>query len=121
MPSCLAVRMSHAEGTEGVRQHRFLYIDPNAIAWRWPTETSRHWVGPGLMATYEDVLKGFVGEAMTAQLMDTLEAEPEVRERLDVPLRHSLLASGQRGLATRQCGGAFADLRVGRCRAVNVS
>src|SRR5262249_24394065 len=29
---------------------------------------------------------------VTAQLMDTLEAEPEVRERLDVPLRHGLLA-----------------------------
>lgn len=90
-PLGLAVRMSRSEGG-GAGHHRFLYFDPNAIAWRWPTETAQHWAGPGVLATFEDVLKGFVESAVTAQLMDTLEAEPEVRDRLDVPLRHGLLA-----------------------------
>jgi len=91
-PLGLAVRMARNEQGANLSHHRFLYIDPNATTWNWAGSGERRWPGPGLLSTFEDVLKGFVGTAVTAQLMDTLEAAPEVRDRLDVPLRHGLLA-----------------------------
>ena len=84
--------MARSEGGGSIEHHRFLYFDPNAVTWSWQTAPKKEWAGPGVLATFEDVLKGFAETAMTAQLMDTLEAEPEVRERLDIPLRHGLLA-----------------------------
>ncbi|HZH17564.1 MAG TPA: patatin-like phospholipase family protein [Archangium sp.] len=91
-PLDLALRMSQWE-LAGLREsHRFLYFDPNAVDWKWAPEQTQPFAGPGLLATYEDLLAGFAGTAMSAQLMDTLEAEPQVRERIDVPIRHAPLA-----------------------------
>jgi predicted acylesterase/phospholipase RssA len=91
-PLGLAVLMSRQELSAYQGNHRFLYFDPNNVAWKWSPEQQQRWKGPGLLSTYEDLVKGFVGTAMNAQLMDTLEAEPEIRERLDVPVRHAPLA-----------------------------
>lgn len=91
-PLDLALRMSQWETAELRGSHRFLYFDPNAVGWKWAPEQQRPWDGPGLLSTYEELLTGFAGTAMSAQLMDTLEAEPEIRERIDVPVRHAPLA-----------------------------
>lgn len=91
-PLGLAVLMSRQELSAFKGNHRFLYFDPNNVAWKWSPEQQQRWNGPGLLSSYEDLVKGFVGTAMNAQLMDTLEAEPDIRERLDVPVRHAPLA-----------------------------
>ena len=91
-PLGLALQMSRWEPSSYGERHRFLYFDPEAVAWAWPPEEEQKWPGPGLLSSYEKLLKGFVGTAMNAQLMDTLEAAPEIRERMDVPVRHAPLA-----------------------------
>ncbi|KFA91927.1 patatin-like phospholipase family protein [Archangium violaceum] len=91
-PLDLALRMSQWEAAPLRGSHRFLYFDPNAVDWKWAPEQTQPFAGPGLLATYEQLLAGFAGTAMSAQLMDTLETEPEVRERIDVPVRHAPLA-----------------------------
>ncbi|MGZ3461279.1 MAG: patatin-like phospholipase family protein, partial [Archangium sp.] len=91
-PLDLALRMSQWETRPLRGSHRFLYFDPNAVDWKWSPVEQQPWAGPGLLSTFEGLLAGFAGTAMNAQLMDTLEAEPDVRERLDVPIRHTPLA-----------------------------
>ncbi|MFY0569782.1 patatin-like phospholipase family protein [Archangium lansingense] len=91
-PLDLALRMSQWETPSLRGSHRFLYFDPNAVDWKWAPEEQQPFAGPGLLSTYEDLLAGFAGTAMSAQLMDTLETEPEVRERIDVPVRHAPLS-----------------------------
>ncbi|HYO60259.1 patatin-like phospholipase family protein [Archangium sp.] len=91
-PLDLALRMSQWETPALRGSHRILYFDPNAVDWKWAPEQTQPFEGPGLLATYEDLLAGFAGTAMSAQLMDTLETEPDIRERIDVPVRHAPLA-----------------------------
>ncbi|WP_375766846.1 patatin-like phospholipase family protein [Archangium gephyra] len=91
-PLDLALRMSQWETAALRGSHRFLYFDPNAVDWKWATQEQQRIPGPGLLSTYEDLLAGFAGTAMSAQLMDTLETEPDIRERIDVPVRHAPLA-----------------------------
>jgi predicted acylesterase/phospholipase RssA len=91
-PLDLAVRMSQWELPSLRDSHRFLYFDPNSVDWKWADDVQKKESNPGLLSTYQELLEGFASTAMQAQLMDTLEGEPEIRERLDVPIRHAPLA-----------------------------
>ena len=91
-PLDLALRMSQWEMSALRDSHRFLYFDPNAVDWKWAVQEQQRIAGPGLLDTYQDLLAGFAGTAMSTQLMDTLETEPDIRERIDVPVRHAPLA-----------------------------
>ena len=69
-------------------QH-FLYVDPDATAWEPPYSATGEVSAPSFIDTYVSLLQSFADTARKADLLSTIQEDPSLRGRIDVPVRNA--------------------------------
>ncbi len=84
----LRARLMRDERVKGeLPPSRFLYVEPDATAWSGALAQTRAKQTGSFLTTYAQLLSNLVGTARRAELASTIEVEPKLRSRIDVPMR----------------------------------